>query len=333
MYIELNIELRTKQEGDWEDEEWYRTDRFSSEERKTVELFEGSFQKYHVRRRRQYSYKLTTKDEDYEEFWNFHEKYKKKLNIVITGYILYEQEDLEAADAFLLTFKKGCYYYDDWNEEKYDCMETVSPALGQWHPKPPIYLKLPIKTKRLFAQGMAGADTPDGENYISPALHQYLLSCGVDKEFFRPAFAKSNLNEPIAWRLWGADHVLPQESFMPFENPEEKIWLQDADTGYVKWIWNELDENVDEEMPDWEFYMNGDFILYKMTLNKEGMERLTYVNEAYECIGNIRPTIINKELFWMIAKQVPEIKKYSEPIFFSEHPKGGYKKLQIRGIC
>ena len=79
--------------------------------------------------------------------------------------------------------------------------------------------------------------------------------------------------------------------------------------------------------------MNGDFKLYKMTLNKEGMERLTYVNEAYECIGNIRPTIINKELFWMIAKQVPEIKKYSEPIFFSEHPKGGYKKLQIRGIC
>ena len=52
MYIELNIELRTKQEEDWEDEEWYRTDRFSSEERKIVELFEGSFQKYHVRRRR-----------------------------------------------------------------------------------------------------------------------------------------------------------------------------------------------------------------------------------------------------------------------------------------
>ena len=67
-----------------------------------------------------------------------------------------------------------------------------------------------------------------------------------------------------------------------------------------------------------------------MTLNKEGIEQLAWVNEAYECIGNIRPTLIKKELFWLIEEKVPNIKRRSTPVFFSEHPKGGYKKLRIR---
>lgn len=338
MHICLDIEIRPR--GVLDDEEM---ENFSQSDRRIVEAFDEEFQKYHVRRKRPHGYKITSKDGKYEDFWRFHERYKEQFDIVVYGNIEYDEEDFFKAEAFILTFMKQCYYYDGWNEEKYDCLETVSPVLGQWHPKAPIYIKLPANTRKEFAMRPAGANTPDFESYLSPQLYEYLISCGIEKEFFRPAYAKNNPDDPIAWRLWGADHVLPPESFMPFDKPEEHIWLQDADTGYVKWVWDEPeDSDIDDEeedddegegedyMPDWEFYLNGDFEVYQMTLNKEGIEQLAWVNEAYECIGNIRPTLIKKELFWLIEEKVPNIKRRSTPVFFSEHPKGGYKKLRIR---
>lgn len=355
MYTQLNIEIRPK--GALDD---YQMDHFTKKGRKIVEAFHEEFQPYIVRGRQRWTYKLTSRDEKYDAFWEFWEKHKEEFDIVVYGGTIHEKEDLEAADAFMLVFRKQCYYYDEA-----ECLEVVSPALGQWQLKPPILIQLPTNTKKAFRKGMAGANTPDFESYISPQLYEYLIEKGIGKEFFRPAYAKRSREEPVAWRLWGGDHVLPPESLMPFGNPEDQVWLQDLDTGYVKWVCNEDgdltegdyddeyeedmfnefnadtfnaedviydydDDDDEDDMPDWKFYLNGEFETYRKTLRKEGIAQLAYVNDGYECIGNIRPTIVNKELFWLIAEKVSTVKRFSHPIFFSDHPKGGYKKMGCR---
>ncbi|MDE8731915.1 hypothetical protein P0G10_02135 [Eubacteriales bacterium DFI.9.88] len=311
--MQLDIEIRPQYALD--DDEM---DRFSRSMRKVVDEFDLEFNKYRVRRRHYYSYKIKNTDEDYERFMEFHEEYKKKLDIVIYPYTVYEEEDYENASAFLLEFTNQCYYYDEgYDFEKYDCLKTDSAALGQWYPIPPIYIKLPIKTQRAF-EGLEGAITHDFESYISPKLHEYLISCGIGEEYFKEAYKKGREREIVAYRLWGREHVLPAESLFPFNKDYEDAWCYDPDTGYVKWVRDEDDDG--EDMEHWEGNPRGSLEPETPIITKEGLEALSYVSDSFEAMGNIRSTIINPELFQLIREKVPSVMKRSIPIFLGKPP-------------
>ncbi|MCO7122567.1 hypothetical protein NIA71_11500 [Ihubacter massiliensis] len=313
MYVLLDIEIRPQYALD--DDEM---DRFSRSMRKVVDEFDIEFNKYRVRRRHYYSYKIKNTDEDYERFMEFHETYKRKLDIVVYAYTEYEEQDYVNAVAFELRFKNQCYYYDEgYDCEKYDCMKLESAALGQWYPMSPIYIKLPTKTRKAFDR-MEGANTPALENYISPKLYEYLISCGISAEYFKEAYKKGKEHEIVAYRLWGREHVLPAESFFPFNKDYDDAWCYDPDTGYVKWVRDEDDDG--EDMEHWEFCFNGQLEPLFPIITKKGVEALTYVNDSFEAMGNIRSTIISPKLFDLIQEKVPSVMKYTIPIFLGEPP-------------
>ncbi|MDE8731916.1 hypothetical protein P0G10_02140 [Eubacteriales bacterium DFI.9.88] len=170
MYVQLDIEIRPKNAITDED-----MNKFSKKMRKVVSEFEMDFKKYQVQRRNYCSYRIKSTDEDYERFKEFHETYKKKLDIVIYAGTIYEEQDYENASAFVLEFTNHCDYYDfdGYDFEKYNCLKTDSAALGQWYPTPPIYIKLPTKTRKAF-EHMEGAITPDFESYIYTANKSFL---------------------------------------------------------------------------------------------------------------------------------------------------------------
>lgn len=318
MYKRLDIELRPLHAIDEED-----MDKFSPEIRKLVDAFHVKYKKHWKRRRSFYSYKITNRDELYEEFLAFNEAHKKELKIIIYAHTFYEQEDLDAAVAYIISCRNWCYYYDGYGEESYDYLKTASGKLGLWKPVPPIYIKLPSKTKKKFIDNYEVAITPNFEVFISPKLYTYLIEKGISHEFFREAYAKGNKDVVIAYRLWGEEHVLPPESYLPFTKDE--YWCEDVETGNVKWVPIDDPDDIDE----CEFNFNGSLDFELEYLTKEGLELLTYVNDSFECFLSMRQTIVNKELFDLIAEKVPSIKKQSVPIFYREEIEKEYVKVRI----
>ncbi|MCO7122573.1 hypothetical protein NIA71_11530 [Ihubacter massiliensis] len=311
MYVQLDIEIRPKNAIDEEE-----MNKFSKRMRKVVDEFDINFKEYRVRRKHYYSYKIKAIDEGYERFMEFNETYKRKLDIAIYPYTIYEKQDYEAASAFVLEFTNQCDYYDGYDFEKYDCLKTDSAALGQWYPMPPIYIKLPTKTRKAF-EHMDGAITPDFESYISPKLYKYLIDCGIDKEYFKEAYKKGKDREIVAYRLWGREHVLPAESLFEFNRDYDFAWCYDPDTGYVKWV---REDDTEREYEPWEFNLYGQLEPVVPTITKEGIDALSYVSDSFEALGNMRSTIINPELFQLIKEKVPSVMKRTIPIFQGEPP-------------
>ncbi|MCQ4635523.1 hypothetical protein NE619_02175 [Anaerovorax odorimutans] len=323
MYIVLDIELRPK--GAIDDEEMYN---FPKKMLAVVNAFDVEFKKQRVRRRHYYSYKIKSTDGQYQAFLKFNEQYKKKLDIIIYPYTVYENQDYESASAYLLQFTNKCYYYDDYPDfEKYDCMEIASDALGQWYPRPPIYINLPIKTKRAFEKRIDGAITPDFESYLSPKLYEYLIKRGVDSSCFKEAYKKGRTYETVAYRLWGKEHTLPPESLFLFTEDDEYVWCQDPATGCVKWIPYEGEEG--EAIEDYNWHLHGSLNPQIYTMTKAGIGALGYVSDSFEAWGNMRTTIVNPELFRLISEKVPEVRKRSIPIFRRDGAPPSYMKTVV----
>ena len=112
MYFELRVFFY--------DREVNRHNAYSRGSKKVYQFLEDFEQAYgRFRKKRGYyegmerEYFIRSDKADFEELFQMVKPFERKLEMVMDIDQIYEESDIESADAYFFTFPKTCYFYDD----------------------------------------------------------------------------------------------------------------------------------------------------------------------------------------------------------------------------
>lgn len=248
-------------------------------------------------------------DVNFEDIFSLLLMYKGEVSCTMYMETIYEKKDFDQAAAYLIGFSKWAYYYDDeegpFNSIYISCEECAC----RDHRKN-VYIR-PGGVKKNFSSKFAGADTPYSLEIVSPMLRDYLLENKIEEEYFKEALQKRG--DLLGYYLNGGDHLIPSMSLLS----DETDWLTICPKCGRKVI--KMSERWNQESLWGQFREKGGFGSYPVSTKWEMppniVKALGAVNFTEDYFNCMRYTVINKNLFSLIRAKIPNVTRYTTPIF------------------
>lgn len=161
------------------------------------------------------------------------------------------------------------------------------------------------------------------EKIISPLLKEYLVKNNVSEQYFRPVYSKRTSKDVFAYQVTGKGSVLPPLSYMPsLDN-----YLLECKFHHLYEIYEKSDSRGVYENTKYENIISYAAAKQRRYITKEAYDLLDDINEVYETIERNRVILFNRRTFQLLLDRVPNIKKYSIPVFLLEKvPKNVWEK-------
>lgn len=264
-------------------------------------------------------YTVTEYDKIYPESKEVLLHFSENLDIQIYEYLIYEEDDFDEAVAFDVVFDCDCEFKETLN---YDPYERICETLAIDMLKEDALIKQNQKIKQFPVRYM-GANGPQYEKIISPLLKEYLVKNNVSEQYFRPVYSKRTSKDVFAYQVTGKGSVLPPLSYMPsLDN-----YLLECKFHHLYEIYEKSDSRGVYENTKYENIISYAAAKQRRYITKEAYDLLDDINEVYETIERNRVILFNRRTFQLLLDRVPNIKKYSIPVFLLEKvPKNVWEK-------
>lgn len=257
---------------------------------------------------------INEKKVDFEQLFQQLLPYQNEISIWMHVDPIYEEEDFDMADAFLMNFPKYCYYYDEPEDERYNSMQVLYKGKEDLYREhiEKMYIA-PNGLKSKFAKECTGASTDLGIHIISQEMKEYLLDNGISEAYIKPVYQKNG--QRWADYLFGEEHMLPSFSVLGYTDdvvePYQKYRVIEIDHKMKRGdsLWNSFTEAVQTGIYP---------CIPKYEIRADVLDTLGDVNITTDFYGWCRCTVISKRLFELIRKQVPKITTVSQPIFAAD---------------
>lgn len=320
MYFELRVFFY--------DREVNRHNAYSRGSKKVYQFLEDFEQAYgRFRKKRGYyegmerEYFIRSDKADFEELFQMVKPFEKKLDMVMDTAQIYEESDIESADAYFFTFPKTCYFYDDVfsdgeDKEPFNSLRQLCPECFVRGIREPVYIKPNNGLRKQFAAGFAGAsDQLGGElNILSDPLRDDLVQRGIAEKYFRPVYSRRG--DQWTYCFWPDERKIPHLSLI--DNVDtvigkcptcgRQVFLGTAKTKSES-LWNRL------RIP----LKFGSYPIPELwKLKREVGEALPPLSLTEDYFEDRQFLVMNRELFDLIAEKLPRVKKRSVPIYFAD---------------
>ena len=322
MYFELRVFFP--------DREANRHNAYSRGSKKVYQFLEDFEQAYgRFRKKRGYyegmerEYFIRSDKADFEELFQMVKPFEKKLDMVMDTAQIYEESDIESADAYFFTFPKTCYFYDDVfsdgeDKEPFNSLRQLCPECFVRGIREPVYIKPNNGLRKQFAAGFAGAsDQLGGElNILSDPLRDDLVQRGIAEKYFRPVYTRKG--ERWCYCFWPDERRIPHLALL--DNMDDITWKCPTCGRHIhhrtaeskgESLWNQLDITIKTG--------NSYPIPERWELKREIGESLPPLSSTEDYLfRDTQEMVMSRELFSLIAERIPKAKTWVEPIYFAD---------------
>ena len=321
MYFELRVFFP--------DREANRHNAYSRGSKKVYQFLEDFEQAYgRFRKKRGYyegmerEYFIRSDKADFEELFQMVKPFEKKLDMVMDTAQIYEESDIESADAYFFTFPKTCYFYDDVfsdgeDKEPFNSLRQLCPECFVRGIREPVYIKPNNGLRKQFAAGFAGAsDELSGAlNILSDPLRDDLVQQGIAEKYFRPVYIRKG--ERWCYCFWPDERRIPHLALL--DNMDDITWKCPTCGRHIhhrtakskgESLWNQLDICL----------KFGNYPLPKRwELKREIGEILPPLSSTEDYLfRDTQEIVMSRELLSLIAERIPKAKTWVEPIYFAD---------------
>ncbi len=322
MYFELRVFFP--------DREANRHNAYSRGSKKVYQFLEDFEQAYgRFRKKRGYyegmerEYFIRSDKADFEELFQMVKPFEKKIKIYMHITQIYEESDIESADAYFFTFPKTCYFYDDVfsdgeDKEPFNSLRQLCPECFVRGIREPVYIKPNNGLRKQFAAGFAGAsDQLGGElNILSDPLRDDLVQRGIAEKYFRPVYTRKG--ERWCYCFWPDERRIPHLALL--DNMDDITWKCPTCGRHIhhrtaeskgESLWNQLDITIKTG--------NSYPIPERWELKREIGESLPPLSSTEDYLfRDTQEMVMSRELFSLIAERIPKAKTWVEPIYFAD---------------
>ena len=321
MYFELRVFFP--------DREANRHNAYSRGSKKVYQFLEDFEQAYgRFRKKRGYyegmerEYFIRSDKADFEELFQMVKPFEKKLDMVMDTAQIYEESDIESADAYFFTFPKTCYFYDDVfsdgeDKEPFNSLRQLCPECFVRGIREPVYIKPNNGLRKQFAEGFAGASDELGYGVIilSDPLRDYLVQQGIAEKYFHPVYTRKG--ERWCYCFWPDERRIPHLALL--DNMDDITWKCPTCGRHIhhstaeskgESLWNQLDIHLkfgNYPLPDrWE-------------LKREIGESLPPLSSTEDYLfRDTQKMVMSREMRSLIVEKMPKVKKCVRPIYFAD---------------
>ena len=321
MYFELRVFFP--------DREANRHNAYSRGSKKVYQFLEDFEQAYGRFRKKRGHYEgmereyfIRSDKADFEELFQMVKPFERKLEMVMDIDQIYEESDIESADAYFFTFPKTCYFYDDVfsdgeDKEPFNSLRQLCPECFVRGIREPVYIKPNNGLRKQFAAGFAGAsdELGGGLNILSDPLRDDLVQRGIAERYFRPVYTRKG--ERWCYCFWPDERRIPHLALL--DNMDDITWKCPTCGRHIyrstaeskgESLWNQLDIHL----------KFGNYPLpWRWELKREIGEILPPLNSTEDYLfRDTQEIVMSRELLSLIAERIPKAKTWVEPIYFAD---------------